>query len=502
MQDQAFLGPGVRARRARRGRRRRPLRRHPVAARRPAADLRRRSACRPDQVRLTLAGVGGAFGGREDLSMHVHACLLALHTGKPVKMVYNREESFFGHVHRHPAKHALRARRDPRRQARLRQGDDRPGRRRVRVDARRPSSATPARWALGPYVVPNVHIDCYGAYTNNPPAARCAASARCRRRSRYEAQMDKLADALGMDPVEFRGRNAMEQGSAGADRPDHRRPAPVAELLRRGQRDAAAAAGPSSGRRGVGPAAPARRRVQHHPRRGRPPRRRLRRRHTRTSASPRASTTTRPPGSGWRSSAGEPRRDRAHRGGRGRPGPGHRRAADRPHRARRRAGRRSTRRTPRSGRPARRRRRGRPTSPAARSRPPARPSAGLVLAASSAVPARATVAELLLEGGKVVTDAARSLATLADVLGSETRSRRRSSGGTGRPSRSTRRPARATPTCSTPSPRTARSSTSTPSSAWSRSSSWPAPRTSARRSTRWPSSARSRAAPPRASGWR
>ncbi len=57
----------------------------------------------PEQVRLVLAGVGGAFGGREDLSMHVHACMLALHTGKPVKMVYNREESFFGHVHRHPA---------------------------------------------------------------------------------------------------------------------------------------------------------------------------------------------------------------------------------------------------------------------------------------------------------------------------------------------------------------------------------------------------------------
>jgi len=57
----------------------------------------------PEKVRLTLAGVGGAFGGREDLSMQVHACLLALHTGRPVKMVYNRAESFFGHVHRHPA---------------------------------------------------------------------------------------------------------------------------------------------------------------------------------------------------------------------------------------------------------------------------------------------------------------------------------------------------------------------------------------------------------------
>ena len=53
---------------------------------------------------MTLSGVGGAFGGREDLSMQIHACLLALRTGKPVKIVYNRFESFFGHVHRHPAK--------------------------------------------------------------------------------------------------------------------------------------------------------------------------------------------------------------------------------------------------------------------------------------------------------------------------------------------------------------------------------------------------------------
>ncbi len=56
------------------------------------------------KIRMTLSGVGGAFGGREDLSMQIHACLLALRTGKPVKIVYNRFESFFGHVHRHPAR--------------------------------------------------------------------------------------------------------------------------------------------------------------------------------------------------------------------------------------------------------------------------------------------------------------------------------------------------------------------------------------------------------------
>ena len=58
----------------------------------------------PEQVRIHLAGVGGAFGGREDLSMQIHAAMLALHTSRPVKMVYSREESFSGHVHRHPAR--------------------------------------------------------------------------------------------------------------------------------------------------------------------------------------------------------------------------------------------------------------------------------------------------------------------------------------------------------------------------------------------------------------
>ncbi len=59
---------------------------------------------KPEQVRIHLAGVGGAFGGREDLSMQIHGALLALHTNRPVKIVYNRQESFVGHIHRHPAK--------------------------------------------------------------------------------------------------------------------------------------------------------------------------------------------------------------------------------------------------------------------------------------------------------------------------------------------------------------------------------------------------------------
>ncbi len=57
-----------------------------------------------DQVRVHHAGIGGAFGAREDVSLQIHLCLLALATGRPVKMVYDRKESFVGHVHRHPAR--------------------------------------------------------------------------------------------------------------------------------------------------------------------------------------------------------------------------------------------------------------------------------------------------------------------------------------------------------------------------------------------------------------
>ena len=186
----------------------------------------------PDRVRLVLAGVGGAFGGREDLSMHVHACLLALHTGKPVKMSYSREESFFGHVHRHPARISYE------------HGASADGalvyvRASIHLDGGAYASSTTAVVAnagtmgAGPYVVPNVHIDAYGAYTNNPPCGAMRGFGNVQAAFGYEAQMDKLAAALHLDPVEFRCRNAMSQGTAGPTGQVVDSPAPVAELLQR-----------------------------------------------------------------------------------------------------------------------------------------------------------------------------------------------------------------------------------------------------------------------------
>jgi xanthine dehydrogenase D subunit len=189
----------------------------------------------PEKVRLTLAGVGGAFGGREDLSMHVHACLLALHTGKPVKMSYKRDESFFGHVHRHPAT------------MHYEHGAARDGRlvyvkATIFLDGGAYASSTPAvvgnagTMGIGPYVVPNVHVDAYGVYTNNPPCGAMRGFGSVQAAFAHEAQMDKLAAALRMDPVELRCLNGMSLGAQAPTGQVIDSAAPVAELLRLVQR--------------------------------------------------------------------------------------------------------------------------------------------------------------------------------------------------------------------------------------------------------------------------
>src|SRR5699024_7431858 len=152
-----------------------------------------------ERVRLVLSGVGGAFGGREDLSVQAHACLLALRTRRPVKMVYSREESFFGHVHRHPA------------WLRYEHGATRDGtlvyvRARILLDGGAYASTTHAVvgnagcFAVGPYEVPNVAIDCYGTYTNNPPCGAMRGFGAVQAAFGHESQMDRLAAELDVDP--------------------------------------------------------------------------------------------------------------------------------------------------------------------------------------------------------------------------------------------------------------------------------------------------------------
>jgi CO/xanthine dehydrogenase Mo-binding subunit len=164
-----------------------------------------------EQVRIHLAGVGGAFGGREDLSMQIHGAMLALHTSRPVKIVYTREESFYGHVHRHPARIWCehRANRD---------GKLVNVRMRILIDGGAYASSSTAvisnacSFAIGPYAAANALLEGTCVYTNNPPCGAMRGFGAVQTCFAAEAQMDKLAAVLGVDPVELRLRNALGPG--------------------------------------------------------------------------------------------------------------------------------------------------------------------------------------------------------------------------------------------------------------------------------------------------
>ena len=164
-----------------------------------------------NNVRLVLGGVGGAFGAREDISLQVHCCLLALRTGRPIKMQYSREESFFGHVHRHPATvwmrhHANRSGKIVKIEARM------------VFDGGAYTSTSPAvlingiTHTQGPYQCDNAVVDGYAVRTNNPPCGAMRGFGVVQACFAHEGQMDKIAEACGMSPVEVRLVNAMHTG--------------------------------------------------------------------------------------------------------------------------------------------------------------------------------------------------------------------------------------------------------------------------------------------------
>jgi CO/xanthine dehydrogenase Mo-binding subunit len=186
----------------------------------------------PEQVRLHLAGVGGAFGGREDLSMQIHGAMLALRTNRPVKMVYNREESFVGHVHRHPARIWAEHRAD-------RDGKLVCVRVRIIIDGGAYASSSAAVtsnaavFACGPYAVENALLESTCVYTNNPPCGAMRGFGALQSCFAAEAQMDKLAQTLELDPVELRLRNALAPGDRLPTGQRIEGSLPVAEVIRR-----------------------------------------------------------------------------------------------------------------------------------------------------------------------------------------------------------------------------------------------------------------------------
>ncbi len=186
----------------------------------------------PDKVRLTLGGVGGAFGAREDISLQVHTCLLALRTGRPVRLAYSREESFLGHVHRHPARIWMR-------HHATEQGVIQRIEARMVFDGGAYASTSSAvlinavTHAQGPYKCVNAIVDGYAVRTNNLPCGAMRGFGVVQACFAHEGQMDKLAATCGLDPVEIRLLNAMETGDALITGQVIENVAPVAECIRR-----------------------------------------------------------------------------------------------------------------------------------------------------------------------------------------------------------------------------------------------------------------------------
>ncbi len=166
-----------------------------------------------EQVRVIYPAIGGAFGGREDMSVQITLALAVWRLAqrgirRPVKTVWSREESIIGHGKRHPMK--IWARWGARRDGMLLAAQ-------VKVIADGGAYMYTSNKVLGnttltctgPYEIPNVAVDTLAVYTNQLPGAAFRGFGGPQGHFAAESQMDKLAETLGIDPVEIRLKNVL-----------------------------------------------------------------------------------------------------------------------------------------------------------------------------------------------------------------------------------------------------------------------------------------------------
>ncbi len=164
-----------------------------------------------NRVRVIGTYLGGGFGGKEDVTVEAYLGLLTLKTGRPVKMVWTRHESLLSRAKRHPYRLRYRTGATAGGEIVAQQID-------LLADAGAYaylsalvllySSVT----AAGPYRVPNVEVQARVAYTNNPPTSAMRGFGAMQTVFGYESQMDRVARALGVDPVAVRRVNALRRG--------------------------------------------------------------------------------------------------------------------------------------------------------------------------------------------------------------------------------------------------------------------------------------------------
>jgi CO/xanthine dehydrogenase Mo-binding subunit len=164
-----------------------------------------------DQVRVIYPAIGGAFGGREDLSVQIVLALAAMRLKRPVKIVWTRQESIIGHGKRHPT--TIKTRWGASRDGKLLAAEvEIIGDAGAYMYTTNKVLGNSTITCTGPYFIPNVKVDTYGVYTNNVPSAAFRGFGAPQALLAAELQMSKLAEKLGLDPVEFRHRNALRPG--------------------------------------------------------------------------------------------------------------------------------------------------------------------------------------------------------------------------------------------------------------------------------------------------
>lgn len=169
-----------------------------------------------DRVRVIYPAIGGAFGGREDMSVQIILALAVyklkeMGINRPVKITWSREESIIGHHKRHP--YHIHTRWGATKEGKLVAADVdiyADGGAYIYTSGKVLGNAT--LLCTGPYKIPNVRVDSRAVYTNNIPNGAFRGFGGPQAAFSAESQMDKLAEALHIDPVELRIRNLIGEG--------------------------------------------------------------------------------------------------------------------------------------------------------------------------------------------------------------------------------------------------------------------------------------------------
>jgi CO/xanthine dehydrogenase Mo-binding subunit len=166
-----------------------------------------------ERIRIVGQLMGGGFGGKEDVMGQIHSAMLANVYQRPVKLLFDRHESLLVH----PKRHATQIKAS--RSARTKDGRIVAAETELYGDTGAYASlgekvmTRATTHSAGPYDVEHVRADCYAMYTNNPPAGAFRGFGVTQSAFAVESMMDKLAETLGLDPVEVRRMNALHVGS-------------------------------------------------------------------------------------------------------------------------------------------------------------------------------------------------------------------------------------------------------------------------------------------------